>query len=180
MIQPINLTSEQLQVIPFKADDLERYDDMTGEIYEIFTDERTLQFLPEKRLYSLEDAEQWMKGAILNFHTGRSYVHFVRSKSSGRLLGMIDILSPAMAREHYFLSNYPWFIEFYLKGDAQGHSLMSVILPEVIDHIRSQGIDKIGAVVNRKNKAARRVLEKTGFLYNSPFDLLQDLYEYAV
>jgi len=54
---------------------------------------------------------------------------------------------------------------------------MSDILPPIINLILAQDILSIGAIVNRKNTAARKVLEKSKFVYKDRFDSLQDLFE---
>lgn len=53
---------------------------------------------------------------------------------------------------------------------------MTEILQAIIDNLLQQGIPSIGAVVNRKNIAARKVLEKARFAYKEPFDAAQDFY----
>ena len=90
---------------------------------------------------------------------------------------MIDILSPKLIRDHYLLLEYPYFIEFYLKKEAQNSSLMTRILPCVIKFMKDQGISKLSAVADKRNHPANRVLEKAGFIYLAQFDVLKDLYE---
>lgn len=53
---------------------------------------------------------------------------------------------------------------------------MTEILPIILEHIHDQGIDKIAAVVNRTNKSAIKVLERSGFKIKDKFDILQDIY----
>lgn len=93
---------------------------------------------------------------------------------------MIDFIIPELAKEHYKISRYPFFIEFYLSSFASGCYLMTEILPIVTEQLTGQGIPRIGAVVNRKNTAAKKVLKKANFIRRSSFDLLQDLYEVSV
>jgi RimJ/RimL family protein N-acetyltransferase len=163
---------------PVGADDLLRYNELAGEIYQLLSDEKTLQFLPEKKLYSVEAAKSWLNTALLNFHSGRNQVHLIRPKAGGALLGIIDLIPPAVAREHYQLTHYPHFIEFYLKSTARGNALMSRLLPKVLAHLQAEGVNQLAAVVNRQNMAARKVLKRSGFRLQGNFDLLQDLYLY--
>lgn len=160
----------------FHAEDLKRFDEIAHQIFEIFSDEKTICFIPEKKLLSLEDAHSWLQRSVLNFHTGRSYVHFISEKNTGKLVGVIDILAPKFTKEYYRLDDYPYFIEFYLMRNAQGRLLMSNLLPGVIASLRHQGIFSIAAIVNRKNNASIRVLEKAGFRYETKFDGYQDLF----
>ncbi|MGF7036952.1 ribosomal-protein-alanine N-acetyltransferase [Mucilaginibacter lappiensis] len=176
IIPTICLQKANFSVHPFGADDFLRYEDLAKEIYQILSDEETLYFIPEKRLVNIEDAKNWLNGAILNFHNGRNAVHFITSNSTGKLVGIIDLIPPAVAREHYRLEDYPYFLEFYLIGDAKGQSIMTNLLPAIVKNLRSNGIKKIAAVVNRKNHAAGKVLERSGFILRNNFDPFQDLY----
>ncbi|HWW42811.1 hypothetical protein, partial [Pedobacter sp.] len=94
-----------------------------------------------------------------------------------KVVGIIDLISPEVAKEFYVISKYPYFIEFYLSSGATGCYIMTQILPPIVDEILAQGIPSIGAVVNRKNTAAKRVLEKANFARKGEFDILQDFYE---
>jgi RimJ/RimL family protein N-acetyltransferase len=168
---------ENFVVRAFSAGDFDKFGEIIEDVYQILTDELTLRFLPEKRLNSREEAQSWLQRVVLNYHTGKVFTYFVKAKSTGHIIGLIDLLSPELIKDHYLLSDYPYFIEFYLKGNAQGLSLMSYILPIVLDKIRHQGITRLAAVVNRKNLSAKRVLTKSGFVYHSYFDHSQDLFE---
>ena len=43
---------------------------------------------------------------------GRNYLHFNTDNSDGRVIGMIDLISPEVAGEHYHFDRSPYFIEF--------------------------------------------------------------------
>lgn len=174
--EPVVFEDNNWSIHPFRAEDFDRFDEIAGQIFEILCDERTIRFIPEKKLISLEDAHLWLQKAVLDFHTGLSYIHFIRNKKKNSLIGVIAILSPALTKDYYRLSSYPYFIEFYLEQSVQGNQIMSRLLPVVIKHLHRQGIMKIAAVVNRNNSGSRRVLDKAGFIFVAPFDLLQDLY----
>ncbi|AYL94289.1 GNAT family N-acetyltransferase [Mucilaginibacter celer] len=176
MIEPICLEHEHWQVHPFGPRELNRHDALAREIYQLLSDQQTLRFLPGKRLRSVADAEDWLKMSILNFHCGKSYTHLITEKNSGLLTGVIDIIPPATSRKHYVLEQYPYFIEFYLRREAAGQNLMSSLLPLALKALAQQDIGQLAAVINRRNHAARKVLENSGFIYRAPFDALQDLY----
>lgn len=131
------------------------------------------------QLHHITEAEEWLKAAVLNAHSSRNVIHLITDKSSGRLIGIVDIIPPAIAREYYHLIQYPFFIEFYLKAEYKGQTLMSKLLPKVLQAIEKQGIQNIAAVVNRGNYAASKLLAKCGFRYRQPFDMLQDFYEFS-
>jgi ribosomal-protein-alanine N-acetyltransferase len=180
MLQPICLENEQVYIHPLRPEDISRYEHLVKEIFQIMSDDETLHFIPEKRLGSLQEAENWLNGAILNFHCGRNYLHFISDKVTGRLLGMVDIVTPEKAKEYYLLDSYPYFIEFYLKGKARGRKIMSGILPLIIDELQERSISFIAAVINSRNLAAQKVISKAGFEYQSRFDARQDLYLLAL
>jgi RimJ/RimL family protein N-acetyltransferase len=173
------IESEAYRIDPLGAGDIRHYEQLTAEIYQLLTDEHTLQYLPEKQLSSLSAAESWLNAAMLNFHSGRNKVHLIRSKKTGSLIGVIDLIPPVVAMEHYQLEDYPYFIEFYLKGSARGKALMSRLLPKVLEHWQQDGVDELAAVVNRRNVAATKVLKRSGFYHDGKFDPLQDIYRYS-
>lgn len=177
MLEAISLENEKLLIHSFRPEDLAQFDKLTEDIFNILSDEQTLKYIPEKRLHNLQHAELLLQTAVLNYHSGQNYLHFITDKASDKVIGMIDLISPELARKHYYLDHYPFFIEFYLSGPASGCYIMTEILPLLIDELHKQGISKIGAVINRKNIAARKVLENADFQFKAPFDLIQDFYQ---
>jgi RimJ/RimL family protein N-acetyltransferase len=113
----------------------------------------------------------------VNFYTGRNFIHLIRHTLTGKIVGIIDVLSPALVMTYYRLSSYPYSLEFYVKAEFQGDSVMSKILPLVLQKIKKQNINTIAAVADKGNVAARKVLEKSGFSNIQPFDLKKDLFE---
>jgi RimJ/RimL family protein N-acetyltransferase len=180
MLEPISLDNEQVIIHAFRAEEFSRYRQLVNEIYQILSDEETLRFIPEKRLNSVEEAESWLKASILNYHCGRNFIHFITDKKSGKLLGMIDIVSPSRAKEHYQLKQYSYFIEFYLKSNAKGRKIMTGLLPRIVVQLQQRKVQCLAAVSNRHNHAALKVLGRAGFEYRSPFDDRQDLYQLRV
>lgn len=150
MLKPIHIENEELFIHPFRPEDLDRFGQLSEDLFSILSDDHTLKFIPTKRLHNIEEAELLLKNIILNFHSGRSYVHFITQKSTGKLIGLIDLISPQVAREHYKMDHYPFFIEFYLAAFASGCYIMTEVLPPVVNNILNQGVKRIGAVVNRK------------------------------
>ncbi|MET3115084.1 RimJ/RimL family protein N-acetyltransferase [Pedobacter sp. CG_S7] len=177
MFKPFYFESKDLCVHPFRSEDMNRLDQLSQDIFSLLSDNKTLQFIPEKRLNDEKEAESFLRSTIINYHANRNYVHFITSKHTGKVIGIIDLISPHVAKEHYKMDDYPYFIEFYLSGYASGCYIMTEILPLIVEYILEQGIRKIGAVINRKNIAARKVLEKSDFVYKTQFDPIQDLYE---
>ncbi|NVM66948.1 RimJ/RimL family protein N-acetyltransferase [Mucilaginibacter sp. SG538B] len=179
MLVPVHLEKETLIIQSFGAEDLQKWPAMVTDIYALLSDNQTLKYLPFKRLNSINDADVLLKNALLNLHCGRNYLHFIRKKSDGRIIGFIDVISPEMAREHYRLRQYPYFIEFCIKTEYSKKKVMSSLLPEFLNSLRKQRIGDIAAVINRRNIGAKKVLSKSGFSYYSFFDDHQDIYQFS-
>lgn len=180
MINPISFENEKFLIHSFRPNELKCFNELAAEVFSILSDKHTLRYLPTKRLESLKDAEQFLQGMLLNFYSGRNYLHFIRSKQSGKVVGMIDLISPELAKDHYQIERYPFFLEFYLSSLASGCYLMTEILPPAVDQLLDQGISHIAAVVNRENIAAKKVLKKARFQKKQAFDIQQDFYELNV
>ena len=180
MFKPFTFENENYLIHPFRPEDLNRFTEITKEVFCILSDDHTLKFVPNKRLSTPEQAELFLQTMLINAHAGRNFLHFITDKRQGKVVGIIDLISPEVAQEHYQIDHYPFFIEFYLSSFASGCYLMTSLLPPIVDEILAQGIPSIGAVVNRDNIAAKKVLEKAQFTYKEPFDPVQDFYEIAV
>ncbi|SEO11104.1 Protein N-acetyltransferase, RimJ/RimL family [Mucilaginibacter gossypiicola] len=176
MIKPICLDYEPWQIHGIRPEELKRHKQLIKEIHQVLTDQQTLQYLPEKRIHALAEAESWLSTAILNYYCAKCYTHLITERSTGKLVGMIDIIPPETSREHYELPEHSYFIEFYLNSNHIGKNLMSSMLPLVLNAMQEQGIKSVAAVVNRQNHAAKKVLMRSGFSYDRRFDILQDLY----
>ena len=177
MLKPIFLENDKLLIHPFRPEDLQRFQQLTRDIFSILSDDHTLKFIPGKRLHSLKNVTVFLRTMVINYHAGLNYIHFITDKQINKVAGIIDLISPAVAQAHHKIDHYPFFIEFYLSGFASGCYIMTGILPAAIDDLLHQRIPGIGAVINRKNIAERKVLEKAQFTYKKPFDAMQDFYE---
>ena len=177
MFKPIHFETDEFIIHPFRAEELERFDQLAEEVFAILSDEKTLTFIPSKRLHSLEETKSFLKITLVNFHTGRNFIHFITSKQHHKVVGIIDLISPNVAMEHYKIDRYPYFIEFYLSSFASGCYIMTQLLPLVVQGVLDQGIPSLAAVVNRRNTAAKKVLQKAKFLLKDRFDIAQDYYE---
>lgn len=178
--KPITLETERFLIHGFRAEEMNRLSELSAEVFRILSDDHTLRYLPAKRLDNVAEAEVFLQGMLLNFHSGRNFLHFITDKLSGKVVGMIDLISPALAKEHYQIPCYPFFIEFYLGSFATGCQLMSEVLPAMVAEFVELGIDCIGAVVDRGNIPAKKVLKKAQFSRRYSFDDAQDFYELSV
>lgn len=176
MLQPITFETERLKIHSFHITDIDNPTKLANDVLSLFSDPFTLKYVPEKRLAGIESAEDFIKTMIINHHIGRNHLHFITSKKFNKVIGTIDIIAPGVVKEHYLLQEYPYFIEFFLVQKFSAQKIMTETIPILIDAIHNQGIEKIGAVVNRENTAAISVLKNARFLYQDQFDIAQDLY----
>jgi len=114
MLKPIHIENEELFIHPFRPEDLDRFGQLSEDLFSILSDDHTLKFIPTKRLHNIEEAELLLKNIILNFHSGRSYVHFITQKSTGKLIGLIDWML------HYDRSSAPGSKQYSQPG-CQAH-----------------------------------------------------------
>jgi RimJ/RimL family protein N-acetyltransferase len=176
MLEPIHIEHADLEVHSFRAEEIKRIGSIAENVYAILSDEETLRFLPEKRLASVQDSEAFLKGSLLSFHAGKNYLHFISNRKSGKVIGMIDVIPPETAMQHYQLEQYPYFIEFYLKGSSGRKQVMSSVLPLFMEQVKRQRIRELAAITNRDNIGAQKVLLRSGFDLKGNFDSLQDFY----
>ncbi len=176
MLDPILFENENVLIHSFRPQDIGELETMAADVYAVLSDEVTLKYLPGKRLASVQEAEIYLKGSLLRFHAGRNYLHFIRDKGTDQIIGMIDIITPDMAREHYVFEQYPYFIEFYLKGAKMGKRIMPSVLPGLIEALQKQKVSELGAIVDQRNIRAQNVLGSSGFRYEARFGALQDFY----
>ncbi len=177
MFEPIEFESDKLLVHGFRTQDVQALEMIAADVFNILSDESTLKFLPQKRLASIDEAVQLLRSNVLSFYAKKNYLHLVQVKSTGKVIGMIDLISPQVAKEHYRLAGrYPYFIELCLKSSESQQHVMSRLLPAFLEKLQAQRITNVAAIVNRRNEAARKVLERSGFICVGEFDILQDLY----
>ena len=162
----------------FGAEDMLRYDSLVADLQHIFSGDQTLKFVPRRRLDSREKAETYLQMTILKCTSKSDLVFFLTDKSTGQVVGVVEIVSPETAKLHYHLSEYPHFIEFYLSEHLQARGLMSGLLPGIVVYLKKNGISRIAAVADRQNHKACQVLTKTFFKNHGLFDLKQDFYLY--
>ncbi|QXV66828.1 GNAT family N-acetyltransferase [Mucilaginibacter sp. 21P] len=172
----IDLELDDLSICRIDQISLHDYPELACDIFELLSDKATLRFIPEKEIADLKSARQWLITSLMNSQCGRNQTHLIHSKASGELLGIVDIIPPKVAREHYTLDDYPFFIEFYLKSSVFGRSIMSLLLPQLVTKLQDRGVHPLAAVVNKKNIPARKVLSRSGFAFEHSFDQFQDLY----
>lgn len=176
MLEPVHIENEEFLVHTFRAEDIKKEKVVSKDILAILSDGITTHFLPGKKLATLKEAELFFRGNLLNYYAGKNYLHLITDKQTHKVIGMIDLISPSLAREHYRMDACPYFVEFYLKSEFQHRGIMGELLPAFVKQLQQKNIQEIGAVINRDNKIAQKVILKTGFRFSSEFDFAQDFY----
>lgn len=176
MLTTFCLENECLLIRPIGPEDLTHYEDRVKEIYQLLSDDDTLRFIPQKRLRTITEAKDWLTTSILNFHCGQNYTYFIADKQTKKLLGILEIIPPGTAQQHYQLADYPYFIEFYLLPEVRRKGFMTGAVALMLGELARLNISNVAAVINKDNLAARKVLQNTGFFNFSKFDHRQDLY----
>lgn len=161
---------------PFGAEDMLRYTGLLQDILRIFSNPVTFRFVPARAMLSAQQADAYLQMLILRCSTTADSLYFLHDSLTGKVVGVIELLSPETSSKHYALRDYPHFIEFYLDADYQGSAIMTSVLPQLVGHLKDSDIGKIGAAVDRRNLAAAIVLQRSGFKRQGAFDVLKDLY----
>lgn len=175
-MQPITFETERLKIHSFQISDIENHQQLAKDMLTLFSDPFTLKFVPEKLLHNIKEAEDFVKTMIINHHLGKNHLYFITYKELGQVIGIIDFITPKVIKEHYSLQEYPYFIEFYLLEQFSAQTFMTEIIPAMVTAAHNLGIMEIGAVVNRANISAIKVLKKANFIFKDRFDVAQDLY----
>lgn len=176
MTQPILIETEDLLLHTFRAEDMTRFQSLSRDIHQLFGQHSSTTFLPHKKLSDVAQAEVLLHTALFNQYNGNSQWFFITQKTRQRTIGMIEVITPNVAKQHYQLEQYPHFIEFCLSPDHIGKGIMSRLLPKLLDKLKQKGIQKIGAVAHPKNLSAVRVLHKSGLIKKTAFDAIRHLY----
>lgn len=177
-IQTINAGNEDLMIHPLRSIDMQRIDEIQADVFEILSDVENTQYISEKRLKTKNEASDLIFGFVLGYQNGLRYAHFITAKKLNKVIGVIDIISPDLARRFYKLDKYEWMIEYYLHKAYWNIGIMSNSVGLICQELKAQGIHKIAAVCNKQNIYSIKVLNNIGFIKKKPFDQNQDYYEY--
>jgi RimJ/RimL family protein N-acetyltransferase len=161
-LNPINLNNGILEIHPLRNQDIKKGNLLERDIFEILGNEENTEYIPEKRVTSLQQVVNQTMGVVISYSQKLAYMHFLTMKALGKTIGVVNILSPLNAQETYNLQNV-WLIEYFLNKTYWGNGIMTEVVGEVIDNMRQQGIKQIGAFVYQENFASTRLLEKVGF-----------------
>lgn len=176
MIEQISLIRDNFLLHPFRAEEMERFDKLSLDIFDLFNQSGASLFLPHKKLTEVVQAETFLQHALLNQHAGMSHLHFITELQQQKTIGMIELISPKLAKKHYKLKSYPYFLEFCLCDAYAGKGIMSGFLQKFSQILSAKGIKRLAAVASPHNLAAIRVLQKSGINLITEFDAFKNLY----
>lgn len=175
-LKPINLDNGVIQIHPLRSSDLMRHNEIVNDLYEIFGDKNSLPFNKEKFVADREIISSQMLGVTIGYEQQIRYTHFITLKEPNKIIGEIIILTPKSVEPEYKIHD-TWIVEFFLNKQLWNKGIMTGILTTIVSNMKNQGINKIGALVDRDNIPSIRVLEKSGFIKRNRFDLKQVYYE---
>jgi RimJ/RimL family protein N-acetyltransferase len=176
-IKPINIENHKFMIHPLRQQDMSRISQIENELFEILHDNESTKYIEGGRLPNRNAISDRMFGIIMGYQTGQSYSHFITDKRTMSVIGMVDIISPARAREIYTLDKYNWMITYFLHKEFWGQGIIPGVVNAICQNIKSQGINTIAAICDRENIRSIRVLEKVGFHKTMSFDIKQDYFE---
>lgn len=174
--EPILVDTPQFILHPFGATEMKRIDSLSRGIQQLFSSERHHVFLQHKKLDGTSQAEALLHTALFNQFNGTGQWYFITEKTNKKTIGMIELISPSGAKQHYQLDNYPYILEFCLSEEYIRKGIMGKVLPKFVECLKKKEINHIGAVVNLKNLKAIKVLKKSGIDKQTHFDAISNLY----
>jgi RimJ/RimL family protein N-acetyltransferase len=176
-LKPIHLNNGVIEIHPLRKKELLKNELVCNDLFEIFGDKESLPYNYEKLVKGKEDITNQLLGVTFGYENQTRYTHFLTLSKIDKVIGEIIILSPKSASDNYRLKE-TWVIEFYLNKHLWNNGIMTDALKAILQNMKEQGINKIGALVDRKNYPSIKVLEKVGFKKDYEFDLRQDYYKF--
>ncbi len=158
----INLDNGTFIVHPLREEDMNRQNDLIQDIYEIFSDDETTIYTPEKKVESTKVVSDRLNGVVHRYHRGESFTHYITLKKINKVIGVIDIISPSLVEKDYDIKD-TWFIEYFLNKELWGRGIMSGIVGAIVNTMKKRGINRIGALCDSNNIRSVTILKKIGF-----------------
>lgn len=175
-IIPINLNNGVIHIHPYRKIDEQNGDVVEDDLFEILSDVENMSFMPERYITSRGDVSKLMLGVTVGYATNSRWSHFLSLvKFHNKVVGQIDIISPQAVFKSYGISEI-WLIEYFLHKMLWSKGIMTDALSAIINNLRGQGINNIGAICKTDNLSSLSVLNKLGFIKDRIIDAKQDLY----
>ena len=132
-----------------------------NEIYLLRSDERVLKYIDIQKAYTVDDARKFIEKINNGIRNNEWIFWGIRLKTDPRLIGTIC---------YWNISQQPFRgeIGYMLHPDFQGKGIMQEALVKVIDYgFATLQFNSIEADLNPDNSPSIKLLEKTGFVYES-------------
>ena len=128
-----------------------------NEVFEIRSNPETMKFIPRPLAETIEDAEKFITECNESIANNDILNWAIATKEDNKLIGMIGFFR--MQPE-----NFRGEIGYILNPDFHGKGIMK----EAIDNVLKYGFEvlnfhSIEAVIDPRNNASERILQKTGF-----------------
>lgn len=98
MTPPILIDTEDLLLHPFRAEEMKRFKSLSRDVYQLFNQSAAITFLPHKKLADLQQTEALLQTILFQQYNGTSQWYFITQKSDMRTIGMIELITPATAK----------------------------------------------------------------------------------
>lgn len=175
-LKPIIFSNELLRVAPIQDRDFDRLELMAKNLFQIFRDEDTTRYNPEKKMISIDEARKLLADSAMSYSLNSRYNHFISLQNNQNVIGYISIVPPFMVEDDYRIKD-TWFIEYFLYKELWNKGFMTNFLNEIVNGLKMQDITSIGALVNKNNISSIKVLEKCNFKKVKSLDNISDFYK---
>jgi|GEM_PF-5844019 len=142
-------------------------------IYELFSNSLVIKDHPEKRIDSLEKAEEWILQTILTSIVKLGQAYVIKENDDDRFIGVIEVIFYERIgdeRKFVYRNDFPFLegcceIEFWLHPDYWNDGIMTLILHQFVSNLlKTEAVGVVATVLN-SNEPSLRVLEKLKFKY---------------
>ena len=129
-----------------------------AEILALRSDPDTMKFIPRPILKSIEEASEHIKTIDTKLEANEGVNWAITFKEDSKLIGIIG---------HYRIKpeHFRAEIGYMLLPNFHGKGIISEAVNEVINYgFNVMGLNSIEAIIDPKNTASEKVLQKTGFI----------------
>jgi RimJ/RimL family protein N-acetyltransferase len=152
-IKHFTLDSERLKICPIELKDADF-------ILKLFNTEGWLQFIGDRNIRTVHDAENFIKNALVNDHAALWIVNLLQLKKS---IGLITLIK----REYL---NYP-DVGYALMPNEMGRGYSTEATQAVINKIKfGNYLEKLNAITLRNNSASINLLKRLSFKFDKEIE----------
>ena len=156
-----NIVTERLILKPVSVVDAEF-------IYQLYNSPRFIEFIGDKNIRSVADAEKYIKNRFLPQIEKLGYGNYViTQKDDGKKLGSVGVFE----REGLDVPDIGFSLLPDYEGKGYGFEAASVLLDKAFKEF---GLKKISAITSDPNLSSRKLIEKLGLTYQNKVQLPND------